>query len=232
MFILISRTNAASLQAIKRLYRECSKRYFPEYANAPLPGFKIKYHPKRAGWWNPNDRTLYINPDVATDPEMLREVVFHEAIHVYDDIMNGVKSDRMHKLTNGGHGQFFLQHMKRINQGEGQELVKVETHQSLIKKAHKPFYVYYTYNEKGNRIHVFWANKGPDAAPVYLSALSTIKKYNRCDKMFVVQTDNGALKQGAALTPSAARKRISFWTIEHNEKEYKFLREHKKAKEL
>lgn len=131
-----------------RHYKTCITKYFPKYKNSvSLPTIKILKNystigRRKGGSYNYGTHTITVDGDIASNPELLQSVMYHETIHVMQYVIDGGIDWK--KEREGYHGSDFIAHMQRINAGEGKELVTVRmSADSTTKlKVTKPFYVY------------------------------------------------------------------------------------------
>lgn len=129
----------------------------------PELNFKVRTHNSRAGWYDPKDNTMYINPDfMINDPKVLRGIVYHEGIHYVDQWVNPQPVIRSKVITDHmAHSGFFKEIMDKINKREGYELVTVKQDVGQNWKSNRDFYVYVLIDNGGRRFG-FWTAKHDD----------------------------------------------------------------------
>lgn len=156
--ILSEATRNEILALIKKDFDTCSKKYFKsKVGKYPYPTFKIQAGLRRRGGdYTPSNNTIRIDLDKTIDPSVRKSIIYHETIH-YFQTKGGTDFKRDEFKASGYHGDDFKRAMRRINKGEGNEIVKITTSwdDHRIKKAGKDFYVYII--EGKNTIYAGWS---------------------------------------------------------------------------
>lgn len=144
--ILLNEVKRSEILAlIEKDFITCSKKYFKrEFGKYQYPNFKIQAGLRnRGGDYTLSTNTIRIDLDKVIDPVVRKSIIYHETIHYYLT-KGGTVLGRPEDRASGYHGDDFKRAMRRINRGEGKELVKITTSwdDHTVKKAGKDFYVY------------------------------------------------------------------------------------------
>lgn len=180
-------------------FTECSQKYFPQYTGKLTPPeFEIKVHGKNAGWFLPYynrqipDRSkIGINPDFIGDADMFKGIMYHETIHYFQ--YHTYSYPDFVRAHNKGHDGFFIEMMKKINAGEGKELVTITQETNSIDKALTgEFWVYGIKTRKG--LYAFAHTKREN--PAAINYLTKLVKSGLYEDGFVFKTDTYRYKIG------------------------------------
>lgn len=212
---------------MKRLFDEVSRKYFNEYSGFEYPKFAIQSNMlPAAGSFSPDANKISVDRDYANDPNELKAVVWHEAIHYFDWWANykskalSLKSAKdswnfMVRFTN--HGKFFIDTMNRINSGEGKSLVSVKN-DTLLQHAQKPFYVYImSVKNRPKNILFCWSVKKEQNI---IDAVKRMVQHGGGGEVWHGETSTAALKLGARMTASS---RLSMAVLSKDDKIVSFL---------
>jgi len=162
----------ADLNAIKKnteqYFNQCMAKYFSEYRGKMsewgIPTFKVRSGTQNAGLFSyvPNigklsNQSITMNPDIAVNGELLRQVAFHETIHY---VQTNLSVRRLSPYEDGKrtsiHDAYFIEMMNKINSGEGSNYVTVKQDAAEILVASKEFYVY-GFEDDNGRVATVWS---------------------------------------------------------------------------
>lgn len=134
--------NDAAKLLMKKYFRECSKKHFPElHGKFPEPTFEVKAH-AWAGWFKATGNVMGISTDLAaqTDDFNVKSTVYHETIHYYQ--FHTYTPRQWAQAANGGHDAFFHEKMQAINAVEGSGFINIKHEQDKISKSATEINVY------------------------------------------------------------------------------------------
>jgi len=189
-------------KVMKKYFDDCSKKYFSDVKGKySYPSFNVKPNLRHAGAYSPQRNQFTMNLDFSQDLENLKSTMYHETIHYYQTKGGQEFSKMMHKL-HGYHDDYFKEKMKKINAGEGKELVSIIGTFQTIKsgKAAKPYYVYVL--QKNKDYMMSWS---PTRIPGFIDRWKRVKDYYKYDNAFVFQTDNVKFKENPRAKTSGRR---------------------------
>ena len=201
---------------ILRLFKEVTRKYFSHVPSSPPPKIVIKSNMtggRLADYVPPPKNTMTFDADAALNPELLKSLCWHEAIHYYEWFDSfrehgermAAKLWALSSRFDGGHANYFKDKMAQINRGEGTDLIHIKS-PTVKLDATKPFGLYiFLLPGWRNRYGVCWsASYDPKIAAKLKEKFETARAHGSVQVWATTSTD-GWLKKSV--------KRISINTI-------------------
>ena len=204
---------------IDKMYNSFVRLIYKNYTNEKLnkPEFRFQNLTKCFGKFHLGQNMITLDRDVLANNQDLKETVWHELIHWLDYELHPRSAISDARSRSAGHGAFFQDIMKIINEHFGEELITV----SGAFKGNNTYKNYYVYIIANDKDIVFFNSKKYSQQMVNI--LMKIKEFleskgNIYTESYILETSDLRLKESTpTLTPSS---KISFISLNHAKSEY------------